>query len=134
MKSICLVLALASASASAASHRGWLTGAGVMLAKAGAAAMTIGGYHAAQGEAAAQAVTSYYANGAAPTAAEASTVRWLQERTEGQSTLGVGLLISGGAALVLGISMVLFDGWVGGASVSLSVQPARATLLISGTF
>ena len=140
MKTVTWVVLLACASAAAgepqrarSARAGWLTGAGLMLAGAGAVALSLGAYDTAQAEAAAHTVRAYYANGAAPTAAEASTVRWLHERTQQLGALGLGLLVSGGAAVVLGISMVLLDG-LGDASVSLSIQPARAMMLVSGTF
>ncbi len=110
-------------------HRGWLTGAGLALSGGGLVAVSLGAYHSAQGEASRRGLAAYYANGAAPTAAEAPAVRWLQERSDAMGTTGLGLLISGGVAVLLGLGLVVFDGWV-----SVSVSPANASVLVSGTF
>jgi hypothetical protein len=135
VKRVALLVALVSLPASAkGAPRGWLTGAGVMLAAGGAVAISGGAYDSAQAESAAFAVRAYYANGAAPTSAEASTVRWLHERSERLSGQGLGLLIGGVAAAVVGIGLVLLDGWLGGTSVSLSIQPARTSVHVGGTF
>lgn len=130
-----LLVAVGSCAAHAQeARRGWLTGAGLMLAGGGAVLLGVGAYDAAQADAASRTVGAYYANGAAPTAGEASTVRWLQERSESMGSLGLGLLISGAAAVAVGIGLVLLDGWLGSAEVSVSLQPARAAVLVSGTF
>ena len=127
-----MIVALACTSASAAPRRGWLTGAGLVLGGARAVALSLGAYDAAQGEAAAHGVRAYYANGVAPTADEASTVRWLEERSQRLSAVGLGLLVSGAAAVVLGITLLFLDGWVG--SLSVSLQPAQGAVRLSGTF
>lgn len=138
MRTLALLMVLGCASASAQSksgpRRGWLTGAGLMLAGGGAVALSLGAYNSAQAQSAGQAVRAYYANGAAPTSREAATVRWLQERSEGLGAQGLGLLLGGAAAVLVGITLVLLDGWVGGAPVVLTVHPTRAAVLVSGTF
>jgi hypothetical protein len=134
---LALILVLGCGSAAAEQsleHRGWLTGAGLLLAGAGAVVTSVGVYSAAEGESAARALRAYYANGAAPTAAEAGTVHWLHERSERLSASALLLLVGGGAAVVVGISVVFFDGWLGGTSVSLSIEPGPASVRVSGTF
>lgn len=105
-----------------------------MLAGVGVVAVSVGAYNAAQGDSAAHAVGAYYVNGAAPTGAEASTLRWLEERAETLSSLGLGLMVGGGVAIALGVSMILLDGWLGDTKVSLAIAPGRASVLVSGTF
>lgn len=135
MRTLALLMALASSTAAAAErHHGWLTGAGLMIAGGGAVAASLGAYDAAQAEAAAFALKAYYVNGAAPTADEAATVRWLHERAEAKGATGVALLLGGGAALVVGICLVLLDGWLGPAHVSISVEPGGASMRVRGTF
>ena len=44
-------------------------------------------------------------------------------------TQGLALLVSGGAAVLLGLGLVVFDGWV-----SVSVTPGQTSVVVSGTF
>lgn len=129
MKRLALLTFLVPAIAFAEGHRGWLTGLGLGISGAGVVAMALGGYHAAQGDAARRGIAAYYANGAAPTVGEAPAVRWLHERSNAMGTTGLGLLISGAIAVALGVGLVFLNGWV-----SVSVSPERTTVVLSGTF
>lgn len=126
-----LVLLLSGEALAHEAHRGWLTGAGLMLSGVGAVAIAIGAYDAAQADAANRTMDAYYANGAAPTVREASAIRWLQERSESMGSLGLGLLISGSAAVLLGIAGVVLDGWAGQPSIAVSIRPTQASVLVS---
>ena len=135
MKALALSVLLVCAGAGAAEpRRGWLTGAGLFLAGGGAVALSLAAYQGGQADAAARTVLAYYSHGAAPTAAEAPRVRWLQERADGSANQALTFLISGGAALVLGVGLVLFDGWVGRATMELAIQPSGASVLVRGRF
>jgi hypothetical protein len=142
MRTIAFVLALASTASLADEGvrwetrvgRGWLTGAGLALAGAGAVALSFAAYQGAQSEAASRTVAAYYANGAAPTALEASTVRWLQERSEAAASQALMMLISGGAASLVGIGLVLIDGWLGRATVTAALSPSGGQVLLGGSF
>lgn len=141
MKALVLLLVLSTAALAdepgvqtrVVQRRGWLTGMGLALAGGGVVSMSLGAFEAVQGDAAARTIAAYYANGAAPTAGEAPRVRWLKERSDSASSQALAMLISGGAALVLGVGMVLLDGWVG-ASVTVAVQPSGASVLVIGRF
>ena len=114
--------------------RGWLSGAGLALAGGGAVALSLAAYQGTIADSSARTVAAYYAHGTAPTAAEAPRVRWLQERSDSSSTQALVLLLSGGAALVLGVGLVLLDGWLGQASMSVAIQPSGASVLVTGRF
>lgn len=116
------------------SGRGWLTGAGLAIAGGGAVALSLAAFQAIQADGAARTVAAYYAHGAAPTATEASTVRWMKERADNASTQALALLVSGGAALAVGLGLVLLDGWLGDASMTVAIQPSGASVLVTGRF
>lgn len=114
--------------------RGWLTGAGLVLTGGGAVALSLAAIEGAKADSASRTVEAYYAHGAAPTAAEAATVRWMKERSDTASTQALALLISGASALAIGIGLVLWDGWLGHTSVSVGIQPSGASVLVTGRF
>jgi hypothetical protein len=97
-------------------------------------ALSLAAYEATQADAASRTVAAYYSHGAAPTAAEAPRVRLLQERADSTSTQALALVISGGTALVLGLGLVLLDGWLGQTAVSVAVQPSGASVVLRGRF
>lgn len=144
MKALALTLGLACAAASAdepgirCAGRGWLTGGGLALAGGGVVALSLAAYEASQADSASRTIAAYYSHGAAPTAAEAPRVRLLQERADSTSTQALALLISGGTALVLGVGLVLLDGWLAQApmsvAVAVAVQPSGASVVLSGRF
>lgn len=132
MRVVAILCLLVMGPAAAESHRGWLTGGGLALSGVGLVAASLGAYHAAQSDAANHALAAYYAHGAAPTATEAPAVRWLQERSDQMGATGLGLLIGGGASVLLGLALVLVDGWVG--DVSVAVGPSGASVLFTRCF
>jgi hypothetical protein len=116
------------------SGRGWLTGTGLAVAGGGAVALILAAFEATQADGAARTVAAYYAHGAAPTAAEAATVRWMEERSDIASNQALAFLGSGAAALVMGVGLVLLDGWLGRASMTVAIQPSGASVLVTGRF
>lgn len=114
--------------------RGWLTGVGLGIAGGGAVTLAMAAYQAAQAEAASFGVAAYYRAGAAPTASEASSVRWLQRRSEDASQQSLLLLISGAAALGVGAALVVLDGLWGTASMTVAIQPTGASVVLTGRF
>ena len=139
MIALALILTLASGTQpgvhlESRAQRGWLTGAGLLLAGGGAVALSLAAYQGSQSDAAARVVAAYYSHGAAPAATEAAHVRWLQDRVDSGANQALALLISGGAALLLGIGLVLLDGRSGHTSVALAIQPSGASVLVRGRF
>ena len=94
-------------------------------------ALSLAAYQGGQSDAAARTVLAYYSHGAAPTAAEAPRVRWLQERSDSSANQALAFLISGGAAVVVGIGLVLVDGR---ATMEVAIQPSGASVLVRGRF
>ncbi len=115
-------------------RRGWLTGGGLALAGGAVVALSLAGYEASKADAASRTLAAYYSHGAAPTAAEAPRIRLLQERADTASTQALGLLAGGGAALLLGVGLVLLDGWLGPAAVTVAIQPSGASVVLRGRF
>ena len=142
MKGLLLLVALGGGAALAepnleletASPRGWRSITGLGLAGAGTVALSLAAYQAGQAESAGRTIAAYYAHGAAPTQAEAPRLRWLAERWRSSSTQAVALLISGGAAVALGVGLVLLDGRAARASITVAIQPSGASVLITGGF
>ena len=135
LRALIAVLLLLSLPAQAGARRGWLTGASVTSGGLGIAGLVVGiglGVRAGGHD---STVKAYYADGGAPTAAEAPYVAQLQARASSDRGLSTLFLVSGGVLLALGITGLVLDGVLGApATVSLDLSPHGAGLVLRSTW
>jgi hypothetical protein len=123
------------ASGQSARARGWLSGVGVGLLGASLAGFGFGLGGLLNANDANAVLSAYYANGAAPTAAEAPAVRLLDDRRTSGTTSAVAGFVVGGVLLAAGVTCLVLDG-VAAPKVAVSLAPLRGggLLGLSGEF
>lgn len=133
LRTLCITLLLLALPAQAGSRRGWLTGASVTSGGLGIAGLVVGiglGVRASGHE---SAVKAYYANGSAPTSAEAPYVAQLQARAASDRGMSTLFLVGGGLLFALGVTGFVLDGVLESpVAVSLDLSPERAGFVLQG--
>ena len=140
-----LALAVMTLSLSAAaeptpnSHRGWLTGAGIVLVGSGLVVSSIGIHGLLTAQDADRSLKLYYpTEGAAPRSFEVATVRELEARRVAANAMVLPSFAASGASILVGLGLLLLDGLLpsraNGVTVALSFADHGGALILTGSY